>query len=241
MKALWSLPLFLVVACDRTVPPETATAATRAVPAPAATTSAAEPAAPRVTGPKLMPVDAATEDPALVAYRDTLLAAVKRHDADAVIALVDPKIRTSFGEGGSVQELRRSLEQPGTWDDLEQLLSHGGTFQGEGADRSFWAPYVYSAWPEAHDAFASLAVVGAAVPLRQRPDPNAPVVAMLSYDIVTIADEPASKPAAFRQVRTADGHTGWVESSAVRSPVGYRAGFMKHDGKWRMNALVAGD
>jgi|SRR6185295_5525677 len=246
MKVLLWLPLFLFVACNRTAPPETDTAATQA-PAPAATsappatTSAAEPAAPRVNGPKLMPLDAATDDPALVAYRDALLSAVKSHDIEAVIALVDPKIRTSFGGGGGAGNLRHSLEQPGNWNDLEQVLSLGGTFQGEGADRSFWAPYVYSAWPEAHDAFASLAVVAADVPLHETPDPNGPVVATLSYDIVTIADQPTTKPGAFRQVKTADGHTGWVESSKVRSPVGYRAGFLKQDGKWRMNALVAGD
>jgi len=251
MKVLLSLPLLVLVACNRSGPPETQTTVPAAPPqqtagttAPAETATSAPPAAPavpQVKGPKLMPVDAARDYPDLAAYRDTLLAAVKRRDADAVIALVDPKIRTSFGGGGGVKALRESLKQPGNWDDLEQLLSLGGTFQGESRDRSFWAPYVYSAWPDAYDAFESLAVIADGVALRETASPDGTIIATLSYDIVTIAGGPSSKPSAFRHVKTADGRTGWVESSKVRSPIGYRAGFMIQDGKWRMNALVAGD
>jgi hypothetical protein len=247
MKAPLWLPLLVLAACNRTGPPETQTAAPAAPPQATAASTApaappAAPAAPAVKGPKLLPVDAATDDAALVAYRDELLGAVKRHDADAVIALVDPKIRTSFGGGGGAAGLRHSLEQPGSWNDLEQLLSLGGSFQGEGAGRSFWAPYVYSAFPDAQDAFESLVVVAAEVPLFETPDPNGHVVATLSHDIVTIVREaPSAEAGSFRHVKTADGRTGWVESAKVRSPIGYRAGFLKQDGKWRMNVLVAGD
>jgi hypothetical protein len=198
--------------------------------------------APAVQGPKLMPVDEATSDPSLVAFRDELLAAVRRRDADAVVALADPKIRTSFGGGGGAADFKRNLAQPGVWEDFELLLTQGGKFVGEGAGRSFWAPYVYSAWPDAHDAFASLAITGEKVPLYESADKNSRVIATLSYDIVQRAGDTGRDIDEWQNVKTADGHTGWVEARSVRSPVGYRAGFLKNkEGKWQINALVAGD
>jgi hypothetical protein len=243
MKRILGLLLFLAVACRENVAPETVTTTTNDAAAPAAAASPAEapPAAtstaPAVNGPKLMPVDDAPQDPALVAYRNQLLEAVRRRDAAAVVALVDPKIRTSFGDGGGADELRKTLEKEGVLDDLELVLSRGGTFQGEGEARSFWAPYVYSAWPDAHDAFQSLAVIEDNVPLRETRDASSPVVATLAYDIVTLVMSENE----VRQVKTADGKVGWVDARYVRSPVGYRAGFNKVQGQWRMNAFVAGD
>jgi hypothetical protein len=219
---------------------ETATTATSATQT--TETTAAPPAAPAVNGPKLKPVDEATSDPSLVEFRDELLAAVRKRDTDAVVALADPKIRTSFGGGGGAADFRRALKQPGVWEDFEQLLTQGGSFVGEGPGRSFWAPYVYSAWPDAHDAFESLAITGENVPLYESADKNARVIATLSHDIVKRAGDLGRDVGQWQDVKTADGHTGWVEAKFVHSPVGYRAGFLKNkDGKWQINALVAGD
>jgi hypothetical protein len=213
----------------------TATASTTTASGTTATATTTSP--PSVNGPKLLPVDVATSDPSLVAFRDELLAAVRKRDAGAVVALSDPKIRTSFGGGGGAADLRKALQEPGVWEDLERLLTQGGQFVGEGEQRSFWAPYVYSAWPDAHDAFQFLAVTGEDIPLHQSADASSPVIATLAHDIV----ERKEKQGDWQQVKTADGHTGWVEARSVRSPVGYRAGFLKIAGKWKMNALVAGD
>lgn len=243
MKRLLWLVLF-ALACRENPSPESQaittaseTTASETTASETTTTAAPEPAAPAVNGPKLQPVDEATSDPSLVAFRDELLAAVRSRNADAVIALADPKIRTSFGGGGGAEDLRQSLQKAGMWEDLEQLLTQGGKFVGEGDGRSFWAPYVYSAWPEQHDAFEFLAVIGENVPLRESADANSRAIATLSHDIV----EREEKKGDWQQVKTADGQTGWVEARSVRSPVGYRAGFMKSGGKWLMNALVAGD
>jgi hypothetical protein len=192
-----------------------------------------------VAGPKLTPVDQGPTDPTFVAYRDRLRAAVKSRDAKAVAALVDPKLRTSFG--GVNGDIETVLARPGMWEELDAVLAHGGSFLGEGQSRSFWAPYVYSAWPEERDAFSHLGVIGENVPLRKTPDANGEMVAMLSYDIVERAAAPSAKEDAWRAVKTADGRNGFVESKSVMSPVGYRAGFMKVNGEWKMNALVAGD
>ncbi len=246
MKRLLFLPLLLLIACRENPSPESQALVTASETTPVAsettatageTTASETPAAPAVTGPKLTPVDEATTDPSLVAFRDELLAAVRRRDVDAVVALADPKVRTSFGNGGGAEELRRKLRDGELMKDLEQILPLGGKFVGPADQRTFWAPYVYSAWPDRHDAFQSLAIVGENVPLRDAPNSDAQVIATLSYDIVAHQ----KREGEWFQVKTADGRTGWVEHAFVVSPVGYRAGFSKIDGQWRMRALVAGD
>ncbi|HEX7828273.1 MAG TPA: SH3 domain-containing protein [Thermoanaerobaculia bacterium] len=214
----------------------TDTSATTETLAPAPTPVGAEP----VAGPKLAPVDQASTDPTFVAYRDKLRAAVKSRDAKAVVALSDPKIRTSFGDGGGTSALQKALARPGVWDELDSVLAHGGSFLGEGETKSFWAPYVYSAWPEEKDVFTHFAVIGENVPLRKSADANAEVIASLSHDIVERAT-PGPDKGDWRHVKTADGRTGYVAAKDVHGPVGYRAGFLKQNGEWKMNAFVAGD
>lgn len=190
---------------------------------------------PAVAGPKLAFVDEASRDASFAAYRDRLLAAVRTRDAQTVLALSDPNVRTSFGGGGGRADLEQALREE-VWGELEQILSLGGTFR----DGMFWAPYVYSAWPESHDAFETLAAIADDVPLRRSADANAAAIATLSRDLVTRASEPGDA-GAWTKVTTADGKTGFVESRFVRSPVGYRAGFTRTADGWRMTALVAGD
>lgn len=204
-------------------------------PKPSETRAPATPAPPAVAGPKLAFADEAAQDASFAAYREQLLAAVRARDTKAVLALSDPNIRTSFGGDGGAAELERVLDED-LWRELEQILTLGGTFR----EGMFWAPYVYSAWPESHDAFETLAVIADGVPLRGSPDASAPAIATLSRDLVTRASQPREH-GAWEKVTTADGRTGFVESQSVRSPVDYRAGFVRTPNGWRMNALVAGD
>jgi len=172
---------------------------------------------------KLLPVDEASRDPTFVAYRAQLLAAVRRRDSAAVLAATDPNIRTGFGDEGGIKDLKLDT----LWSELEQILTLGGTFRSG----MFWAPYVYSAWPESHDAFQHVAVIAANVPLRETPAGR--TIATLAYDILRRLPD--------QRVETMDGRKGWIESRFVRSPIDYRAGFTKRGGEWKMTALVAGD
>jgi hypothetical protein len=38
-----------------------------------------------------------------------------------------------------------------------------------------------------------------------------------------------------------DGRTGWLRAEDVHSPIGWRAIFAWRDGRWMMDAFVAGD
>lgn len=243
MKLAFALPFALLIAACRREPiavehataQSTAEQTARQSPAQQSpATPPAEAAPPPVDGPKLSFVDEAPRDASLAAYRDRLLVAVRARDANTVASMIDPNIRTSFGGGGGRADFEKLL--PEVWDDLEQILTLGGTFSGEG-EQSFWAPYVYSAFPDRHDAFTTLVVIADDVPLREAPDARSRAVATLSRDIV----ERISEDGPWIQVKTADGRTGYVDAKFVRSPVGYRAGFNKGPDGWRMTALVAGD
>lgn len=241
----FAFALLLVAACQRAEVVESTTRAAETTETVSSTTTTAPEesttqaptpsAPPAVTGPKLAFVDEAAKDPSFAAYRDQLLAAVRARDAKTVLALSDPNIRTSFGEGGGRAALEQALKEE-VWGELEQILTLGGSFR----EGMFWAPYVYSAWPESQDAFETLAVIGDDVPLRESGDAGAPAIATLSRDLVTRASAPGAG-GAWTKVKTADGKTGFVDAKSLRSPVGYRAGFLKTKDGWRMNAWVAGD
>lgn len=253
MKRMAPLLLF-VVACSETVAPtdtavsQTATVApdttlttTASETAPATVTEPEPEAIPTVMGPKLLPVDQASQDPALVDYRRDLLEEVRSRNIEAVAARVDRNIRTTFGSGGGLKDFRRILGEPGVWEQLERALELGGTFVGEGETRAFWTPYVYSAWPDRHDAFESLVVIGEDVPLRETPEEGGRIVATMTHDIVQRVNPGSDLEESFVHIKTADGRTGFVATSSVWSPVGYRAGFNLVDGEWKMTGFVAGD
>ena len=240
MKLAVASALVLLAACRReTFPPgPPAQPANTTSPPAAVTTALTEPAAPRVEGPKLPFVDEAQQDPSLVAFRDRLLTAVRAKDRDAVVGMADPNIRTSFGDAGGRADLARKLEDPEMWRQLESILTLGGTFRGEGAQRSFWAPYVYSTFPDSRDAFENVAVIADDVPFREKPSRDSRILATLSRDIL---EARIGERTEWIEVKTGDGQSGYVESAQVRSPIDYRAGFMKSASGWSMTALVAGD
>ena len=210
-------------------------------PAPQPAPQPAAPSAPEVEGPELRPVDEAALDPSLVEFRRELLDAIRRRDRAMLEAALHPNIQTSFGDGGGIEAFKEKWKGEEIWGVLEAVLKNGGTWQKTGDVPRFWAPYVYSAWPESEDAFESLAVIADNVPLREAADPNSNVMGMLRWDIVKRTGSPSPASAApFMKVRIADGREGWVETKYLRSPIDYRAGLVKTD-SWKIEALVAGD
>ena len=195
---------------------------------------------------RLCPRDEGTRDTSFVAFREQLKNAVDEKNEAKLLALVDPKIRTSFGNGGGIAEFTKqwktSSPDSKLWSVLGKILGLGGAFRGEGDDTSFWAPYVYASWPETVDAFEHVAAIRAGVPVRERPTEDSTAVTTIDWAILKVlpsADAPESGP--WRKVRTPDNQEGWVHADDMHSPVGYRAGFSKRRGAWKMDALVAGD
>jgi len=227
------LTLFAVACGTESSTPPT-TASTPPAAEPATPTTPATPAPPVCTAAanRLCPVDEGANDASFVEFRNRLREAVRSKDEKALLELIDPKVRTSFGDGGGIEEFRAPDSK--LLPELAKVLDLGGTFR----EGMFWAPYVYSAWPESIDAFEHLAAIRDSVPIRSNPSASAPVVATASWSILQLAQ---GREDGWLRVKTAEGVEGWVAAADVHSPVGYRAGFSKRSGKWLMEAFVAGD
>jgi hypothetical protein len=227
--------LVLLMACRETTtstpapPPSVAETAPRAAEPPQQPQSPACVPAER----RLCPVDEGTRDASFVAFRNELLDAIAKNDEERLLQHVDPKIRMSFGTEGGTEAFKQRWRET----ELEKILRLGGTFR-EGDN--FWAPYVYSAWPESIDVFEHLAAIRAGVPLRKTASADAETVTTVDWAILELIPEP-NAPRDWFHLKTADGKEGWVHAADVHSPVGYRAGFSKRSGQWKLEALVAGD
>src|SRR4028118_1504503 len=129
---------------------------------------------------KLMPVDEAVRDSELFAFRARLQAALARHDVAAVLEVVDPRIKNTFGADNGIEAFQRlwKLKEGDSrlWEELGLVLALGGTFQN--AD-NFVAPYVFSRWPDQVDSFENVAVLGRNVRVRAEPRAGSPVLTAL--------------------------------------------------------------
>lgn len=193
---------------------------------------------------RLCPTDDGTNDPSFAAFRNAFREAVRRRDKAKLVAMIDPKIRTSFGGKNGVAELDGQLANADSavWPELEALLRLGGAFQGVGNDRSFWAPYVYARWPESIDPFSHAAATAASVIVRAEPNATASQIALVSWEILELVPNPSGEPQGpWRHVRTSKGEEGWVQEGDIRSSLDYRAAFSKRTGDWKMDTFVKGD
>ncbi|WP_170328848.1 SH3 domain-containing protein [Ruegeria arenilitoris] len=201
------------------------------------------------------PVDQATQDPSLVAFRDALLANVAARDTDAVVAAACPDIYLSHGGDGGPEELRANLTlDPETlseeyrenadtlrdayWTDLENTLSQPGYFDDEG---EFWMPHQWQiTLPASLDPFMAYFVTGSNVALRQSADRDAPTLGLISHEIAIIRDY--QEDAEYQRVLLTDGTQGYIHSDYLWSMVGYRVAFVKSDaGDWQLCTFVSGD
>ena len=187
---------------------------------------------------RVRPFDDARRDPALVGFRARLLASVQARDTQAVLASVAPGVSLGFGGDSGVAEFARMLREPATWDELRDILTHGGRLV---SDSTFCAPYWTSSGPLPGDGFELSVVIGSSVRVRERPDARASIIASLSYDIVRIDRKPSAGASGWSPVLLRDGRHGFVAAQFVRSPIGMRLVLSRRVGQWRITAYYGGD
>jgi hypothetical protein len=192
---------------------------------------------------QLLPVDEAASRPDFFSFRAQLQRSVARHDVEAVLGVVSPGIRNTFGDDDGIDAFRRlwrigDADSP-LWDELGTVLALGGSFQGPD---TFVAPYTFSRWPDRFDAFEHVVLTGANVRIRSAPQADAPVRATLSFAVLPLPrGAGAGGDESWQPVRLEDGGTGYVASQFARSPVDYRAIFTFTASRWRLATFVAGD
>ena len=196
---------------------------------------------------KLLPEDHAVRQPGFFSFRAGLLSALARRDTVEVLNVVAPHIRNTFGDDNGSAAFRRlwRLEKPDSelWEELTAVLALGGTFENES---TFVAPYVFSRWPSRYDAFEYLAVTGSAVRIRAEPDAQSAILGKVSLEVVQRARQgpralTTAQAEAWEPIQLGRGRVGYVAKRFLRSPIDYRAYFVRHGGRWTMTAFIAGD
>jgi hypothetical protein len=198
---------------------------------------------------KLPPVDEAAGDATWVRFKTRLLDALAKRDQKFVISIVDGKIRNTSEKDG-VAEFRRLWEPRSAasplWVELPKILFLGGAFvKRDKATAEFCAPYVHYKWPDNAPADAAGAIIAKEVLVKAQPSSAAETRLTLSYDLVKvldweIADEDKTSRQKWVQIQTRAG-AGYVPEEQVRSPLEYRACFVKSGAGWRMTALEVGE
>jgi hypothetical protein len=197
--------------------------------------------APLAAQQPFLPVDEASNRPDFFSFRAQLQRAIARHDTAALMAVVHPQIRNSFGDTDGVDEFRKmwNIGAAGSeiWDVLGTVLGLGGSFHDTD---TFVAPYVFSRWPGKVDSFEHVAVLGTDVRVRSQPNADAPAIATMSFAILPIA-RPDVEVDGWTAVRVEENRIGYIASQFVCSPIDYRAIFRYEERQWKLVTLVAGD
>ena len=174
------------------------------------------------------------------APRDSLLDIARRRDTTALAEFMDPGIRYTFGDSQGRRGFfaywmkYESLDK--LWQTMVDVLAHGGLFRDSA---SFTAPWTFTALPDTLDAFEHLVIRDSAVVVRAAPDSSSAPIGTLSYTVVRASGERADS--VWRSIRLPDDRLVYVHASNVRSPVGYRMGLAKQNGRWVIQFFVAGD
>ncbi len=196
------------------------------------------------------PVDEASLDRSFAAFRAKLIAAVDRRDTAFVLSILDRRVKLSFGDDYGVAAFKRvwkpNSRNSDLWRELGRVIKSGGSFVEEGGTKTFFAPYIYTGFPDDLDSYDYNVIAGDNVNLRRDPSTRSPVVARLSYNIVRVEHETVPKSGmseypGWLNVRTLGGLEGYVKQEFVRSPIDYRAAFEKVRGKWVMVLFLSGD
>jgi hypothetical protein len=191
--------------------------------------------------------DEGPQDASFLKFRNDLKQVIVRKDASALFKVLASDIKIDFGGFGGGPEFHKMWKpydkDSKVWAALSLVVEGGGNFD---APVQFSAPYVSSAFPSDLDAFEHLVVTADDAVLRAAPNANATVVRKLDLDILTIVKS-ASKPQHeagpndWSEVKDAKGVQGFVLDRDVRSPLDYRALFVKQKGRWVITSFLAGD
>jgi len=190
---------------------------------------------------QLLPVDEASSRPDFFSFRASLQSAIARRDTAALLAVVHPRIKNSFGGNDGIDEFRATwkLDDPNSqlWERLGTTLAFGGSFRD---GDTFVAPYVFSRWPDQFDSFEHVAVIAANVRVRSQPNTTASTMDSVSFAILPLSRR-STDTEGWTAVQFAKAQVGFIASAYVRSPIDYRAIFRNEDRRWRLITFVAGD
>ncbi len=199
----------------------------------------------------LPPVDEAGRDSSLLRFRGDLLRALQQRDTAFIVSIVAPNVGNGFGGDAGLKDFRyfwfgggvrnRKMEQ------LREALQLGGALVD---DSTYAVPYYAYGhrFPSSLNAHGHAVVLGEGVSVRQSPGSQRPVVAILSYGVVSLptgwtghADQDGPSDVVWLQVGLGNGKVGYVAERYLRSPLGLRVTFKRRNGHWVLTSWAEGD
>jgi len=171
-------------------------------------------------------------------FRQQLADAVRRRDADALVALAADDIKLDFGGGAGSAELRKRLNDKAwdLWSELDELMALGCSANAQGG---ITIPWYFDQKLGGVDAVSGWLVTGEDVPVLAAPDPGSQPLTTVSWDIVKLAAlDPERK---YQQVELPDKAIGFIATDKLRSLIDYRLIASSRNGRWRITSFVAGD
>ena len=202
------------------------------------------------------PFDEGPKDKSFAAYRAKLIKVAQAKDLRAFRRYLDRDVRMSFGgHKGIPAAVKMMRSDRRLWGILVRVLKSGGKFERRKVtcpqkpatstctELAFVAPYTY--WvepPKGRDTYETMVVLGERVNLRAAPDAKAQVIEKLTHSVVTTPRKPKPKvPRSWVEIEAPSGNRGFVVRRLVRSPIDYRAGFVRTRAGWKMTFFVSGD
>ena len=203
--------------------------------------TAAEQSVPIRTYGKVLPVDEASRDSSLLAFRTQLLAIVERRDARALFNVVAQDVAVHFGDDRGHTELRRTWRPDSTdspvWEFLETLLRDGGHFRKPDL---FIAPYKAGALPDSLDPEGFTFAMDSNVTVRADSSATATVLGTLRYDIVRLASNEWRPDDRWLPVDIGGGRTGFTLAAAMGGAMGPNIGIERRGGRWLIAFILEG-
>jgi len=200
-----------------------------------------------------MPVDEGGKDPTWIAFRNNLLAALRRGDRTALLNIVDRNIVNGLEAPRGVAEFRKLWELDTKNDrvlrDLSAALNLGSAWHQQDpknkATRVLCAPYVPIKWPlDDVDPYDSGAIVVKETLVKGKPSHASETLGTLSFDIIPVRDWEVNDAESQQKQRWVKvnyrGQDGYVPDEHVRSAIEHRACFARTGAGWRMVEYVVG-
>jgi hypothetical protein len=185
-------------------------------------------------------------DASLLTFRADLIRALQQRDTAFLITIVAPHVANGFGGDPGLDQFREYWfeSQDSKMDQLREALELGGTF----SDSTYSVPYYADRFPSQFDAASSALVLGKRVHVRSSPTLRSPIIATLTYAIVSLPegwsrhlDPDGHSDLVWLQIGVGGGRIGFVAERYVRSPIGLRVTFMKRNGRWVLTGWAEGD
>ncbi|MEQ8325318.1 MAG: hypothetical protein RID18_00160 [Cytophagales bacterium] len=200
------------------------------------------------------------EDASLKTFLSDLNRAIAEKDKEFILLHMSSDMVNSFGGDGGIEEFKDYWnflsDSSEFWDVAEKIISLGGGNYENGD--TYALPYVFSDWPDNgdYDVFECMAITGEAVNVRNLPSSDANVLGKLSHDIVKVDWDKSYPPfnaikieglqyvgdKLWYYIESLEGSLkGYVYWDYIWSPIGYRMGFEKIEGKWAISYFLSGD